>query len=92
MVITTPRLNGAGSGFPRRTRASRFKRMEQQLRRVPISIYDEEMADLLVRRQRGDQLWIWGSPSLTWRMMMGRGGIALVRKGRVLCRVTTRMN
>ena len=69
-----------------------FRAMGARLRRVPTSIYDEELADLVVRRQRGDQLWHWSSPPITWGAMIGRGGIALVRNGRVLCDVTTMMN
>jgi hypothetical protein len=65
---------------------------ERRLRLVPQSTYDEEVFDLVVRRRRGDQLWRWSSPRLTWRLMMGRGGIVLVRDGRPIAEVVTRMN
>jgi hypothetical protein len=69
-----------------------FEKWERQLRRVPVSMHDEDLADLVIRRQPGDQLYTWSSPTLAWRLSMGRGGIALVRDGRVLCDVTTMMN
>jgi hypothetical protein len=79
----------------------RWERMEPErerkmLRRrppaIPRSGHDEEWIDLVVRMQPGDELWEWSSPSRSWGLMMGRGGIALVRDGRVLCDLTTRMN
>jgi hypothetical protein len=79
----------------------RWERMEPEEERkilgraapiVPRSMHDEEMIDLLVRALPGDELWEWSSPTPSWGMMMGRGGIALVRAGRVLCDVTTMMN
>ena len=59
---------------------------------VPETRDDIDLADMLIRKQPGDELWRYSSPPRSWRFMMGRGGIALVRKGRVLCDVTTRMN
>ena len=59
---------------------------------VPRSTYDEEVIDLIVRMQPGDELWEWSSPPRSWGMMMGRAGIALVRNGRVLTEILTMMN
>ena len=69
-----------------------IERLQERLPLVPFSTYDEEVADLLVRMQEGDELWNWSSPSITWRARMGRHGIALVRNGRVLTEVVTGMN
>jgi hypothetical protein len=59
---------------------------------VPETRHDIDLADMLIRMQPSDELWRYSSPPRSWGLMMGRGGIALVRNGRVLCDVTTRMN
>ena len=59
---------------------------------VPETRNDIDLADMLIRMQPGDELWHYRSPRETWSFMMGRGGIALVRNGRVIADVTTRMN
>jgi hypothetical protein len=79
----------------------RWKRMAPERERkmfdrgpplVPRSACDEEVFDLVVRTQPGDELWEWSSPPPTWRFKMGRGGVALVRNGRVIAHVVTIMN
>ena len=59
---------------------------------VPRSAADDEVSDLVVRMQPGDEFWEWSSPPPTWRFKMGRGGVALVRNGRVVAHVVTIMN
>jgi hypothetical protein len=41
---------------------------------------------------KGDEIWEFASPPKTWDMLMGRAGIALVRKGKVIHTLVTRMN
>lgn len=40
----------------------------------------------------GDELWSYSSPPATWEHMMGRGGIALLRNGKPISEIGTRMN
>jgi hypothetical protein len=78
--------------IPKADESRRFWPLRTGVPIVPETRHDIELADILIRKQPGDELWEYRSPSCTWRMMMGMGGIALVREGRVLCDVTTRMN
>ncbi len=41
---------------------------------------------------RGDELWEFSSPPETWHMLLGRAGIALVRKGKAIDWIVTAMN
>ncbi len=41
---------------------------------------------------RGDELWEFASPPETWDMLMGRAGIALVRKGKAIDWIVTALN
>jgi hypothetical protein len=59
---------------------------------VASSHCDAEYAEFLVRWQDGDELWRWSTPSWTWKAMMGRGGVAIVRDGKQVTRVMTVMN
>ena len=59
---------------------------------VPSSRCDAEYAEFLVRWQEGDELWRWSTPSWTWKAMMGRGGVAIVRDGKQVTRVMTILN
>jgi len=40
----------------------------------------------------GDELWEFSSPPETWRMYMGRAGIVLVRKGKIIASLVTARN
>ena len=40
----------------------------------------------------GDELWEFCSSPETWRMYMGRAGIALVRKGKIMASLVTKLN
>ena len=40
----------------------------------------------------GDELWSYSSPPETWKHMMGRRGIALLRDGRAIAEILTLMN
>jgi hypothetical protein len=58
----------------------------------PTSRFDASLAELVVRWQENDELWRFSSPPETWQMMMGRGGIALVRDGRAISFIETIMH
>ncbi len=40
----------------------------------------------------GDELWEFCSSAESWRMYMGRAGIALVRKGKIIASLVTKLN
>ena len=77
-----------------------FQEFEQEFARhlsarkllVPSSQFEPELAEFVVRRQEGDDLWRFSSPGWTWQAMMGRGGVALVRDGKTIAHVGTIMN
>lgn len=58
----------------------------------PRQSADEELTQLLVRLNDDDEIWSWRSPPETWRMMIGRGGLALVRNNRAIAMVMNVMN
>jgi hypothetical protein len=78
--------------IPKAREAQEFWPLRKGVPIVPETRDDIDLADILIRKQPGDELWEYRSPSCTWGLMMGMGGIVLVRKGRVLCDVTTRQN
>jgi hypothetical protein len=49
-------------------------------------------ANFVERWQEGDELWEFSSPLEEWRFFAGRAGIALVRDGRSIACVVTRLN
>jgi hypothetical protein len=40
----------------------------------------------------GDELWSYSSPPETWQHLMGRAGVALIRDGKPISEIMTRMN
>lgn len=59
---------------------------------TPQSRVDMQLAEFLILWQPGDQLYRFSSPPETWRMMMGRAGIALVHDGKSISYIETMMN
>ncbi len=49
-------------------------------------------AKLLDAYQDGDELWEFSSPAGYWRSLAGRGGVALVRDGKIVTSVVTIMS
>jgi len=47
---------------------------------------------LLDAYQDGDELWRFSSPADYWRNLAGRGGVALVRDGKIVTSVVTIMS
>jgi hypothetical protein len=58
----------------------------------PRHAADEDMTQFLVRLDDSDEIWRWRSSPEMWRMMMGRGGLTLVRNNRAIATVMTVMN
>jgi hypothetical protein len=52
-----------------------------------------EWQRLKAKLRPGDEIWRWSSPAWTWRMLCGRCGYMIVRRGRsTRHRITTGMN
>jgi hypothetical protein len=92
-VWTTPDGRPPGNWrfwrIPKAHESREFWPLRKGVPLVPGTRSDIDLADILIRKQPGDELWHWSSPPIRWG---ARGGTALVRKGRVLCAVTTRMS
>jgi hypothetical protein len=52
----------------------------------------QQIKTLEVLMLPGDEVWEFSSPPELWQRLMGRAGIALVRNGRSIAHVVTRMN
>lgn len=59
---------------------------------VPFGFLNESWKKLLSCIQVGDELWEFCSPKKTWEYMAGREGIVLIRKGKMIASIVTRMN
>lgn len=53
---------------------------------------DKFVAKLTFFMLPGDELWSYSSPRGTWKNMMGRAGIALLRDGKPISEIRTMMN
>lgn len=53
---------------------------------------DDYVAKLTCLMLPGDELWSYSSPPGSWKHMMGRAGIALLRDGKPISEIRTRMN
>ena len=51
---------------------------------VPNDRWLADWRAFLAQMQEGDELWIFCSPAESWEHMAGRGGIAVVRHGKVV--------
>jgi len=59
---------------------------------VPFGFLNESWKELLSWIKEGDELWEFSSPQETWECMAGREGIVLIRKGKMIGSIITRMN
>ena len=59
---------------------------------VPFGFCNPEWKALLAQMQPGDELWEFSTSGHSWEHLAGRAGIALVRNGKDICSVTTKMN
>jgi hypothetical protein len=58
----------------------------------PFGFQHSEWETLKAEMKPGDELWIFESPSDSWRKLAGRAGVALVRDGTVVKSIVTLMN
>ena len=61
-------------------------------RQVPFGYCFAQWQRLLSRMHDGDELWEFSSGDQSWEDLAGREGIALVREGKIIDDVLTRMN
>lgn len=67
---------------------------------MTVDEFEKEFGDLkgdpnfteFANLQKGDKLWRFMSPKEDWDALAGRGGIALVRHGRVIAHILTIMS
>jgi hypothetical protein len=59
---------------------------------IPFGFSNEKWVSLKSKMVDGDQLWEFSSPPATWACLGGREGIALVRQGKIIDAIITRMN
>jgi len=64
----------------------------QSLSVFPRSEFDAQLFHFMVMMEAGGRIFEFSSPAETWRHMMGREGLALVKDGRTLAFIKTRMN
>ncbi len=51
---------------------------------VSLGLQNDQWRAFLTQMQEGDELWIFCSPAESWEHTAGRGGIAVVRRGKVV--------
>ena len=56
------------------------------------SPYRGAFSRITLRMRDGDELWTFVSPPETWRRLMGRQGVTLVRQGKAIEHVVLKMN
>ena len=59
---------------------------------VPFGFMNEEWQNLLKQMKAGDEIRLFSSPGHFWENLAGREGYCLVRAGRVVTHLVTRMN
>jgi len=61
-------------------------------RPVPFGFSNSEWRELLAIMQDGDELWTFSTSNESWDNMAGRAGVSLVRGGKIIDSIVTRMN
>jgi hypothetical protein len=59
---------------------------------VPFGFMNEKWVQFKGQLQEGDELWEFSSSAESWRHLAGRAGICIVRKGRIIDSIVTRLN
>lgn len=59
---------------------------------VPFGFCNKAWRDLLAKMQPQDELWEFSSSDHSWQHLAGRGGISLVRRGKIIASLVTKMN
>ena len=86
------RWNAGPLDYPPSTWLRSIMTIEQFELEFPNYRNSRDLAALIRVRQAGDELWKFSSPQEQWAALAGRGGIALVRDGRVVAHVITVLN
>ncbi len=68
-------------------RAARFPEAAK-----PFGFLHSEWEALKAKIMPGDELWTFASPAGSWKALAGRAGIVLIRDGKPMSIITTRMN
>jgi hypothetical protein len=59
---------------------------------VPFGFSNSEWRELLAEMQHGDELWTFSTSDESWDNLAGRAGISLVRNGKEVSCIVTKMN
>lgn len=59
---------------------------------VPFGFMHSVWLQLLAQMQPGDELWEFRSPPASWKLMCGREGLVLLRRGKVVASILTEMS
>jgi hypothetical protein len=59
---------------------------------VPFGFMNEKWVRFKGELRDGDELWEFSSSDDSWRHLAGRAGICIVRKGRIIDSIVTRLN
>jgi len=59
---------------------------------VPFGFINDRWEKLKATMRPGDELWEFESPRESWEDLAGRAGLCLMREGRIIDAITTRMN
>jgi hypothetical protein len=59
---------------------------------IPFGVQNRRWKELLAEMTDGDEIWTFSSSETTWRSLMGREGVPLVRNGEVIAVVLTRFS
>jgi len=59
---------------------------------IPFGFQNEAWKALVDRMEEGDEVWAFNSPKETWEKMFGRAGIAVVREGKIVDMLVTKLN
>ncbi len=59
---------------------------------VPFGFINDDWEKFKAGMRPGDELWEFESPPPSWADLAGRAGLCIVREGRIIATILTRMN
>lgn len=59
---------------------------------VPFGFINARWEKFKAEIRNGDELWVFESPGESWEKLAGRTGFCIVREGRIIDAIITRMN
>jgi len=59
---------------------------------VPFGFQHERWLRFKSQMKDGDELWEFSSPPITWKLLVGRAGLSIVRNGKIVDSIVTMMN